>query len=218
MPASHTPLQGADQFEDALVDPGLESASVVRRLFDYRNLGLAVGRHTRSHGMGRSTDDLETTTPREVHGSLAGPYVRVAGLFLSLLTLAFFGWVFVARHGHLPVAPVTWAIVGIYLLLAGLAWLTVSAIAKSVVVANSGVIVTERTFGGGWNRRRAIAWSGFRGPPIENPVLGTTTLLTDDSPRFIILTRAQARAILTNPECPVRDDRAKLGKRFRRLP
>jgi hypothetical protein len=161
-------------------------------------------------------DDVETTTPMEVHGALAGPYARVAGLFLSLFSLALLGWVLAVRHGQLPVPPVAGAIVGIYLLLAGLAWLTVSAIAKSVVVDKSGVVVTERTIGGGWSRRRVIAWSGFRGRPVENPVLGTTTLLTEDPPRFIILTGAQAKAILTYPECPITDDPAKLAKRFRR--
>lgn len=150
-------------------------------------------------------------------GSTVAPLARIFGLY-SAVFWPFFAYVEYSfpLRGASALEDTLLLIVLSSALLSVLAWLTASSIALAVVVSNSGITVTVRTFGRRRRWTRVIPWSSLRPRLASEPVMGTVSILTNDVGRFVILTKEQAKAILADPNCPIRDIPPKLARKLGR--
>jgi hypothetical protein len=132
------------------------------------------------------------------------PHVLHAAVFVVPATLAV--TVFVSWWGATQYNDTLWQVFligtgGILLALAMVWVLFVMASNYSILLSDEGVVVVTRRIAGGRISQPIVPWSGLYDPDVLSPRWGE--LSTDTQGWFINLSADQARAILTDPRCPL---------------
>lgn len=140
----------------------------------------------------------ETAT---VPGSLKLPLAWALGWMwgISSVMAAFLIWL--NRSDPTPTAALGATVIGMYGLFLAFAYLATAPVARSITILESGIRIEERRPLRPGDSVRTVDWSDMRRVSLG---LGTVNLLLRVQ-KPVTLTYAQARAILTDSNCPITD-------------
>jgi len=94
--------------------------------------------------------------------------------------------------------------VGLIVMLGAIWALTVPPTNFGIVVRNDGVLVFDRMLVRGMVYRRLVAWDELGRPSLAGWPLSVVVVWT--AGHLLLLCHDQARAVLTHPDCPLRDN------------
>jgi hypothetical protein len=141
-------------------------------------------------------------TPGLIRTSLTGPVLLACLFFVPVLTVAAaLGLWGLSAHHYLTPNVGAFVVAFVTVLAAGLVWLIgVGMSSIGVVVDDEGVVVFERVIPRGKALRRELTWQSLRNPRVMS---GGVWIDADVPGAY--LTRTQARVVLNDSRCPIRD-------------